>query len=433
MARTLIGDTPGRVGDKVMIKGWVHVVRDHGKLTFADVYDRSGMIQMVLKSGEKVGPQDAIELEGEVKKRPDSMVNDKIPTGEVEIEVSNLKVISKSQELPFDMGADDLNLAINTLLDNRSLTLKHLRQRAIFEIESTLSNAFGEFLAGQGFVRIHTPKIVAAATEGGANLFEVKYFERKAFLAQSPQFYKQIGAGAFERVFEIGPVFRAEEHDTARHVNEYTSLDLEMSFIDSMQDLMDMERDFLKFAFEKISEKNALQVKLLDVQIPTVADVIPQIKLADAQAMLKKEYGRDVVGEPDLDPEDERKVSEYFKEKEGSDFVFVTHYPRSKRPFYAMPDPDDPEMTVSFDLLFRGLEVTTGGERIHDYNMLSDSIKSRGLDPKNFEYYLQAFAFGMPPEGGLAIGLERLTARLLGIDNVRETTLFPRDLSRLVP
>lgn len=433
MVRTLIGETPKHVGDKVLIKGWAHVVRDHGKLTFADIYDRSGMIQIVLKSGEKVAPQDAVELEGEVKKRPESMVNDKIPTGEVEIEISKINILSHAKELPFDMGADDLNLSISTLLDNRSLTLKHPRQRAIFEIESTLSNAFGEYLSSQGFVRIHTPKIVATATEGGANLFEVKYFERKAYLAQSPQFYKQIGAGAFERVFEIGPVFRAEEHDTARHVNEYTSLDLEMSFIDSMQDLMDIERGFLKFAFDKISENNAPQIKLLDVLVPLVPNVIPQIKLTDAQMMLKKEYGRDVLGEPDLDPEDERKVSEYFKEKEGSDFVFVTHYPRSKRPFYAMPDPQDPELTVSFDLLFRGLEVTTGGERIHDYDMLSGSIKSRGLDPKDFEYYLQAFAYGMPPEGGLAIGLERLTARLINVDNVRETTLFPRDLSRLVP
>lgn len=433
MQRTLISQTTEKVDTKVTVNGWVYVVRDHGKLSFADIFDRSGEVQVVLKTGQTLSPFDVVSVTGTVKKRPVDMVNSKLKTGEIEIDAEKVEILSHAKQLPFDMGAEDLNLSIPTLLDNRALTLRHPRQRAIFKIEAALSGAFADFLTERGFVRIHTPKIVASATEGGANLFEVKYFDRKAYLAQSPQFYKQIGAGAFERVFEIGPVFRAEEHDTARHLNEYTSLDLEMAFVGSIDDLMALERDFLDFAFEKVRAKNAEEVGLLAIDIPEVGAKIPQVKLSEAQKILESEYSRKAAGEVDLDPEDEKRLSEYFLKKEKSEFVFVTHYPAEKRPFYAMPDPKAPGLTLSFDLLFRGLEVTTGGLRINDYEMLASAIKGRGLESKDFSYYLQAFQYSMPPEGGLAIGLERLTARLLKIDNVRQTSLFPRDISRLVP
>jgi nondiscriminating aspartyl-tRNA synthetase len=280
-------------------------------------------------------------------------------------------------------------------------------------------------------VEIQVPKLTGNDAEGGAAVFEVKYFDHKATLATSPQLYKQIMVGALERVFTTTSVYRAEKHSTTRHLNEYTTMDLEMGFIKDHTDIMDVEEGFLKYLFEELKGKCAHELQSLGVQVPDMQNPIPRLKLREAQTILDNEYGQKCFGEPDLEPQHERMLCEYAQKKYGSEFIFISHYPVSKRPFYTYEDESDPGFTKSFDLLFRGLEVTTGGQRIHDYDKLMVNIKKWGLNPDNFTFYLQAFKYGMPPEGGLAIGLERLTARILGLDNVKEATLFPRDLNRI--
>lgn len=289
-----------------------------------------------------------------------------------------------------------------------------------------------DFLYNNGFTEIHTPKLGAKSAEGGANLFKLEYFHRPAILQQSPQFYKQMMVGVFDRVFETAPVFRAEKHNTKRHLNEYTSLDFEMGYIDGFEDIMEMETGFLQYTMELLKTSYAKELELLKIKLPDVTS-IPRVRFDEAKQRVAEKYNRQFRNPFDLEPEEEVLIGQYFKEEYGSDFVFVTHYPSKKRPFYAMDDPADETYTLSFDLLFRGLEITTGGQRIHDYNKLMEKIAKRGMETEGMESYLSAFKYGMPPHGGLGIGLERLTMQLIGEDNVREATLFPRDLSRLEP
>ncbi len=295
-----------------------------------------------------------------------------------------------------------------------------------------MCRAFREYLHSQGFTEIHTPKIVHAGAEGGSNIFRLDYFGRKAFLAQSPQFYKQTMVGVFERVFEIAPVFRAEKHNTPRHLNEYTSLDFEMGFIDHFSDIMDMETGFLQYAMALLKREYAADAARLGIEIPDVSR-IPAVRFDEAKRLAAERYGYRIRDPYDLEPEEEVHIGRYAKEEWGSDFVFVTHYPSKKRPFYAMDDPADPRYTLSFDLLFRGMEVTTGGQRIHDYRQQVDKMLARDMHPEEFESYLMIHKHGMPPHGGIGLGLERLTARLCGLENVRSATLFPRDQGRLEP
>ena len=292
--------------------------------------------------------------------------------------------------------------------------------------------SFRDYLYGQGFTEIHTPKIGARGAEGGANLFKFSYFHKPAVLAQSPQFYKQMMVGVFDRVFETGPVFRAEKHNTKRHLNEYTSLDFEMGYIDSFEEIMAMETGFLQYAMNLLKTEYAKEVQILKIDIPDVSK-IPAVRFDVAKELVSEKYNRKIRNPFDLEPEEEALIGQYFKEEYGSDFVFVTHYPSKKRPFYAMDDPQDARFTLSFDLLFKGLEITTGGQRIHDYNKLVQKIEDRGMTQEGMEQYLDTFKHGMPPHGGLGIGLERLTMQLLGEENVRETCLFPRDMNRLEP
>ena len=287
------------------------------------------------------------------------------------------------------------------------------------------------FLKEQHFTEIHTPKIVSEGAEGGTNIFRLKYFEQEAFLAQSPQFYKQMMVGVFERVFEIGPVFRAEKHDTSRHLNEYTSVDFEMGFIEDFQELMAMETGMLKAAMAWVKEQCPEEVALLGVRIPEITE-IPCLRFQEAKELLQKE-GCPQNNPMDFDPEEEKKLCQLIREKTGSEFVFVTHYPSAKRPFYAMDNPQNPEETLSFDLLFRGMEVTTGGQRIHSYETQVEKMRQKRLNPEDFSSYLMIHHCGMPPHGGLGLGLERLTSRLLEQDNVRRACLFPRDIHRLTP
>ncbi|MEO0081469.1 MAG: aspartate--tRNA(Asn) ligase [candidate division WOR-3 bacterium] len=434
MQRTLARDLPRHVGEAVRLVGWLHHVRDKGKIAFVLVRDRTGVAQGVVLDPAKVKVADLkresiVEVVGRVKEEKQARAG-------VELEVMSVRPLIEPQaELPFEVSRsrEKLNLKIDTILDHRAFSLRNPEFAAPFRVQAEIVRTFRDYLRRLDFLEVHTSKIVKAGTEGGTALFPVKYFEEQAYLAQSPQFYKQMLVGAgFERVFEVGFVYRAEDHATSRHINEYLSLDLEMGFIESYTDVIDVERGFLRELVENLRLHCQEEFNLLGAKLPRVGDM-PEIRLKEALAILGRDYGRDTRGMVDLDPEGERQICDYALKVHGSEFVFVTRYPRSARPFYTMPDPEDEESTLGFDCLFRGLEVTTGSQRIHDYQMLVDSIRRIGGNPADFEFYLEIFRYAMPPHGGLAIGAERLTQQLLGLANVREASFFPRDRYRLTP
>jgi len=439
MERILISETPGKIGQKVKLSGWVNIRRDHGKLIFIDLRDRSGMIQMIVipdkdeayKAAKEIRNECVISVEGLVKQRPGGAANDKISTGGVEIEVEKIGIISKPEgELAIDISAKDMDLNLQTLLDNRTLSLRNDKIKAIFKIYSELLSAYDQVMRSENFVEIKTPKILSSATEGGANFFKIKYFDREAYLAQSPQFYKQAGVGIFERVFEVGSVFRAEPHFTTRHVNEYIGLDAEMGFIESVDDVMDQLEKVVGFMMKEISEKCKNELFKYEAEISPMVE-IPRIKLEEAIKILKEKYNKEIE-EMDIDAEGERLIGEYVREKYNSDFVFLTHYPYALRPFYSMPS-QDPKWTETFDLLYRGIEIASGGERINDYNMLIENIKKKGLKPEQFKDYLDIFKYGMPRHGGWGLGSERIVQKILGLGSIKEAILYPRDVKRLTP
>lgn len=419
-------------GTDVKVSGAVHTIRDMGEVAFVILRKREGLLQCVFEEGvtdfdlKDLKEASAVEVEGTVAKE------DRAPNG-IEIRLKKIKVLSQPADtMPLAISKWKLNTSLEAKLDNRAVSLRNVRERAKFKIQEGLVRGFREFLTEEGFTEIHTPKIGAKGAEGGANLFRFEYFHRPAILEQSPQFYKQMMVGVFDRVFETAPVFRAEKHNTKRHLNEYTSLDFEMGYIESFEDIMAMETGFLQHTMKLLERDYGKELKMLGVTLPNV-DKIPTVRFDEAKELVSQKYDRKIKNPYDLEPEEEHLIGTLFKEEYDADFVFVTHYPSKKRPFYAMDDPEDTTFTLSFDLLFRGLEITTGGQRIHDYQMLRDKIAARGMTEEGMEDYLSAFKYGMPPHGGLGIGLERLTMQLLGEDNVRETTLFPRDLSRLEP
>ena len=429
MKRMLISEIRNSGKKEVRISGWVYRIRNIGKIGFLLVRDRSGILQCVVDTrkiaikGLKI--ESVIEVTGEVIK------NESCKDG-IELHAAALTVISAVEaDLPIEINKESMDVNLDVLLNNRVISLRHPKLNAIFKIQASLAQGFSQFLVEQGFTQVFTPKIVAEGTEGGTNLFAIKYFDKQAYLAQSPQFYKQMMVGAgYERVFEIGHVYRAESHDTKRHLNEYVSLDLEMGFIEDEYEIMELETQLLRYMMQYLFKTCRGELELLNASIPHIPEVIPKLKLSEAIQLLKDQYGK-VNLDGDLDPEGEVLISSYVKEKYGSDFVFLTHYPQSKRPMYTMPSENCE--THSFDLLFRGLEITTGGQRIHQYEKLKYNMIKHGLNPEDFEGYLSVFKYGIPPHGGLAIGLERITAMLLGLDNIREATLFPRDRGRLVP
>lgn len=350
-----------------------------------------------------------------------------------ELQLVRVKILSTPREQsPIVINQKQVDTSIENLLNFRPITLRNEKERAIFKIQAAITDGMREFFRKNQFTEIHTPKIVYAGAEGGANIFKLGYFGKEAYLAQSPQFYKQMMVGVYERVFEIAPVFRAEKHDTARHLNEYTSVDFEMGYISSFEDLMQMETEMLQMVMQFIKENAADELELLQVALPE-AGRIPEISFREAKEWIAKEYNRTITDELDFEPEEEKLLCKLIEKETGSEFVFVTHYPSKKRPFYAMDNPEKPEETLSFDLLFRGLEVTTGGQRIHTYGDQVQKLTARGMNPELFESYLMMHKYGMPPHGGLGLGLERFTARLLGLENVRYATLFPRDIHRLLP
>ena len=431
MERILIENTPEKIGEKVRLKGWANTIRDHGKITFIDLRDRSGIIQCVGANMEHVSPESVIEIIGTVAKRPEKLVNDKIKTGGIEIQIESLKVLSPATELPFDMGTEDLNLELPILLDYRALTLRHKKQQAIFKVQSVIINAFRQALLEKDFVEFQAPSIIASIPEGGAEVFKVKYYDHDAYLSQSPQLYKSLLVGAFERVFSVNQIFRAEPSVTTRHLSEATSLDAEFGFIDDWQEVLEMEEYVVRFIFSEVSKKCKEELDLFGATVPKLSDKIPLIKLREAQSIIYKRTGRDVREEKDLAPEDEREICKWALEEKGSDLVFVSHFLTKKKPFYVYPDPADPTYAFSVDLLGRGVEWSSGGQRLNDYSQILKNLKEWGLKEKDVELYLQSFKYGVPPLGGFALGAERMTMHILGLKNVREASLFPRDMERV--
>ncbi|GAA0086451.1 aspartate--tRNA(Asn) ligase [Clostridium sp. CTA-7] len=429
MKRKLVSELREFIDEKVCIKGWIYKIRKLKFITFVIIRDRSGLVQCIVNNNEfdlsEISIESVVSIIGNVKESSNSLST-------FEVQVESIEVISKVEgELPIEINKENLEVNLDTMINNRALSLRHPKINAIFKVQNLIVNAFREFLNNEGFTEIHTPKIVKEGAEGGTEVFEVKYFENKAYLAQSPQFYKQMMVGAgFERVFEIGHAYRAEEHNTNRHLNEYISMDLEVGFIADEKDIMEIEERLLMSILESLNTKGKEYLDLLQVQLPVINGEIPKLEFKEALNILKKYYNKEDL-DGDLDPEAEKLLCEYSKEKLNSDFIFLTNYPRKKRPMYTMPNGEDE--THSFDLLFRGIEITTGGQRIHDYNMLVDNMKYKGLNPKSYESYLALFKYGMPKHGGLAIGLERITAKILGLENVREATLITRDRKRLTP
>ncbi len=413
----------------VAVHGAVHALRPMGAITFLTLRLRDGAVQCVVEDQamlEGVVQECAVVVTGALR------ADGRAPMG-VELRAEQLRVLSSpAQPVGVPIEKYKLHLNLDTELSLRPVVLRNLRKRAVFKIQEAVGRAFREEMVAGGFTEIHTPKIVHAGAEGGSNIFRMEYFGKKAFLTQSPQFYKQTMVGVFERVFEVAPVFRAEKHATPRHLNEYTSLDLEMGYIDSFADLMEVETAFLQRLVTLLETEYADDMTRAGVALPQVGR-IPTVRFDEAKRLASEKYGRPIRDPYDLEPEEEQNIGRYFREECGSDFVFVTHYPSKKRPFYAMDDPEDPRYTLSFDLLFRGLEVTTGGQRIHDYGQQVRKMLDRGMHPEEFESYLMIHKHGMPPHGGLGIGLERLTAQLCGLDNVRYASLFPRDLHRMEP
>ena len=440
MERTLIQTLNEKVGTEVTIKGSVAVARLQGKMAFFDFQDRTGSVQgvvfgkqEVLEVANTLTQGSAVTITGMVNKRPEKMVNADVQNGDIELEITALTILSKAEPIPFDVDAE---LSLETLLDNRPFTLRRAREKAIFKIQSEIVNAYGTFLRSEGFTEFQAPKLVGGDAEGGAEVFKVPYFKEKtAYLASSPQFYKQIMVGVFERVFSFATAFRAEKSATTRHLSEYTSLDMEMGFIEDHHDLMRLETSLMRYIANHLNETCSGALTTLGVTLPKLGDIttdsFPYMKLREAQALIKEKTGADKTNEPDLEPEDERWLCEYAHNELNSDFVFVTHYPVSKRPFYTYEDENDLGFTKSFDLLFRGVEITTGGQRVHDPLKLVEKMKAKGLNPDNFSFYLQAFKSGIPPHGGWGMGLERLTQKFTGVANVKEATLFPRDINRI--
>ncbi|MFA5736762.1 MAG: aspartate--tRNA(Asn) ligase [Candidatus Paceibacterota bacterium] len=434
--RTKIGELKEKVEQEVTLAGWVDIRRDHGKLIFIDLRDVSGKVQMVVlpnhekaqKMAQEIRPEWVIKIKGLVNKRPEKMIKIDQLNGNLEIEVKEIEILSEAKELPFDK---DSELNLDTYLDYLPLTLRTDKAKAIFKVQANIIRAFREFFNQENFTEIQAPKLIGDDAEGGANSFDIEYFGHTAHLAQSPQFYKQIMVGIFEKVFTTGNVYRAEKHSTTRHINEYTSMDAEIGFIVDHTDVMMIENSLLKYIMDALKKNCQKEFEMLGAEIPNVPESIPVLKLRTAQEIIKKETGEDSTNEPDLEPQHERWLCKYAKKEHSSDFIFITHFPTSKRPMYTYEDENDLGYTKSFDLLFRGIEVTTGGQRIHNYDKLLAAIKTKGLNPEKFTYYLQTFKYGMPPHGGFALGLERLTARLLGLENVKEATLFPRDLNRI--
>ncbi|MCI8332210.1 MAG: aspartate--tRNA(Asn) ligase [Clostridiales bacterium] len=428
-------------GDKVTLKGTVQRIKEMSGFAFVNVRSSRLVFQCIWEEGvsavniKDFSLEECVIIEGTI------VVEERSRLG-FDVRIDDMKRISGKAEVPpieigNDRKIDKLNL--NTLLDNRILAMRNPKVRAILKVADGVLHGFRSFLRQEGFTEFVPPKMVSEGAEGGADMFEVDYFGKKAFLNQSPQMYKQIMVGVFQKAYTVGPVFRAEKYSTNRHINEFQGLDLEMGFIESFQDLIDLEARMFTYLFELLNEEYAPELAMhlgKDAKLPALT-CFPQVTFTEAKELFAAahdgEQGKRALLEPDFAPEEEKWLGEYFLKEHNAPIVFVTHYPSVKRPFYTMDDPADPKFTLSYDMLLNGLEVTTGGQRIHDYDMQVEKMKKRGMDIDSFEDYLTMHKYGMPPHGGMGLGLERIVQNILGLDNIKQATAFPRDRDRLRP
>ena len=429
LERTFISEVKDSQDETILLRGWVYKIIDLSNIVFVKLRDKSGIIQLVTNKEQIEGLklENAIEVIGKKSK------NEKAPGG-IEIIVDEIKILGRTyyDKLPFEINSYKNKAALETQLDHRTIALRRPEIRAIFKVQNEIEQAFRDYLRSKNFEQIHTAKIIDSSTEGGSEMFTVNYFDRRSFLAQSPQFYKQMMVGAgFERVYEIGHAYRAELHNTWRHLNEYVSLDVEMGFIKDEFELMDLEEGFLDYLFKHLNKVCKKELEMYKVELPNEVK-IPRITLEESHKILLEKYNKkSPIG--NIDAKGEELICDYVKKEYGTEFVFLTKYPVAKRPMYTMPDDEDKTLTKSFDLIYDGLEITTGGQRINDYEMLKENIIKFGLNPEDFDFYLDTFKYGMPPHGGFAIGLERLTMKILKLSNIREATLVPRDMKRGTP
>lgn len=437
MKRTLIGSLSEHIGEEVIINGWVDVARDQGKMAFFDFKDRSGKVQgvvfgkpEVLETGKTLRGEYAVAITGIVNKRPEKMVNTDAQNGDIELEITAIEILAKAHELPFDVNGD---LGLEAILDNRPYTLKSKRSQGIFKVAATIVQSYRQALIDRDFLEFQAPALVGSDAEGGAEVFKVEYFNDKIVnLATSPQFYKEIMTGAFERAFTIAKIFRAEKSATTRHLSEVTQMDFEMSFIKDHTDVMQVLEEVIRDVVTAVGIKHGEIFKQFNTTIPLLPEgKFPTFTLREAQEIIEREFGGHAVGELDMEPEHERQICEYAKKELGSDFVFITEFPTKKRAFYSLEIPERPELCRSFDLLFRGLEINSGAQRYHDYDAMVAKLQKRGMDPEKFSFYLQMHKYGVAPHGGCSTGLERLTSRMLEISNVKEAVPFPRDINRI--
>ncbi len=431
MGRTIIKDLKNEIGNEILIQGWVDVRRDQGKMVFMDMRDMTGKVQSVilpkyesvLEKAKEVRNEWVLAVSGVVNKRPEKNVNEGVENGDIELEITRVEVLAEAKELPFDKEGE---LNLDTYLDHLPFTLRTEKARDIFKVQETIIQEFREALKKENFTEFQAPAIVGGDAEGGAAAFKVDYYyDKSAFLATSPQIYKQIMAGVYERVFTTPKIWRGEKHATTRHLSELTQMDFEMAFIENHLDVMAVLEKVTKSMVAKVVEKHSDVLEKFEIEKPLVPEKFPILTLREAQKIIG------APEDPDLDPEGERQIWEWAKKEHGSDFVFITHFPTKKRAWYSYDDPENSEYTLSFDLIFRGLEINSGSQRIHNYEYLVNKMKERGLEPKKFEFYLETFKYGMPPHGGCSTGLERMTARMLGLSNVKEAALFPRDMNRI--
>ena len=429
MERTYIKDLKSRVQEEVVIAGWVDTRRDHGKLIFLDIRDGAALVQCVVLPDKKEAHAIAqtlrsewvVEVRGKVNKRPEKMVKQGQLNGDVELEIFSIKVLSKAEELPFDKDTD---LNLDTRFDYRPFTLRSQRDRDIFTLQASIVAEYRTSLTRQGFIDFQAPAFVGGDAEGGSAVFKVHYFNDKtAYLATSPQLYKKIMVGALERVYTIAKIFRAEKSATTRHLAELTQMDFEMGFIEDERDVMAVLENVIRDVVTAVEKKHADIFTRMKVAMPKLGEKFPILTLEEAHKILG------VTPEDDMAPEHERGICEWALKEHGSDFVFITRFPTEARAFYTMSA--EGKLSRGFDLLFRGLEINSGAQRIHDYNEMVARIKERGLDPKKFSFYLQAFKYGMPPHGGCSTGLERFTMKMLELENVKEASAFPRDMNRI--
>lgn len=439
MPRTYIKELGSKIGEEVTIKGWVNIRRDQGKMIFLDFRDMTGIVQGVilpnqteaLEQGKKLRQEFVVEVTGKVNERPEKNRKAGILNGNIELEILKINILAEAAPLPFDMSADGFNLDLTTELDNRALTLRHPTNQAVFKILETVIDSFREVMKAENFFEFQAPCIVPATAEGGAEVFKIKYFDKSAYLTQSPQLYKQIVMSAFERCFSVNKIFRAEPSVTTRHLTEIVSLDAEFSFIDSWTDVKDMAEKTIRYILEQIQKRNSEHLKFLGVELPVMIEKTPVMSLREMQQKIFDVYKRDNRGDKDLSSQDEIEICEIIKKETGSDFVFVYGFPTKKKPFYVYPSPEEPEFNEGVDLICRGRELLSGGRRINNFEQLEKHVKEWKLDPETISMFLQAFKYGVPPEGGFAFGAERITMQFLNLPNIRQAVIFPRDMNRI--